>query len=314
MKIIIRNKDVSELVGNITFSGDIRSVARKLEFELTSSDDDYYVKTLGIIVAEGDIVSLFSSDGELLFKGVIIDIKRSLSKSTISYLAYDFMFYINNSQINEVYDDLAENIVRDIARSLGIKTADIVATNIKVYLPALSEKAYNAIMMAYTFAGRKNGKKYMPIMRDDKLAVIEKGALSGVVIDGNSNLLDASYAISLSKMVNKVLITDKAGKVIGDEKDDGNIKKYGLIQRVVKEDESKAKTMLVGVSRSINITALSDIRALAGRSLIFVDPETNIRAKFFIESDSHSFNSSGNVMNLKLNLENIMDEKEIKAR
>ncbi len=314
MKIIISGNDVSELVSTITFSGDIRSVARKLEFELTCSDDDYYIKSLDISVAEGDIVSLFSDDGMHLFKGVIIEIKRSLSKSSITYLAYDFMFYVKNSQINEVYDDLAENIVKDIARSLGIKTADIVGTNVKVYMPALCENAYNAIMMAYTFAGRKNARKYMPIMRDDKLAVIEKGTFSGVVIDGNSNLLDASYTISLSKMVNKVLVTDKAGRVIGDEKDEGNIKKYGLIQRVVKEDASKAKEMLSGVSRSINISALSDIRALSGSSLIFIDPETNIKAKFFIESDSHSFNSAGNIMNLKLNLENIMDEKEIRAR
>ncbi len=314
MKLIVKNKDLKEVVAKITWSGDSKSVARKLAFDIAYSASDYYFKMLDIKLSEGNIVILKSNDDEVLFRGVIIDIKLSKTKSTISYLAYDFNFYVNNSEINKVYDDSPENIAVDVASTLGIPTGEIAATGEKVYLVALPEKAYKVIMMAYTYASRKNGKKYMPIMNDDKLCVIEKGLDSGVVIDGDRNLVDVNYQISLSKMVSKVLLTNKTGDVTKTIKSDEFIKKYGIVQKVIKEDEAKANSLIHGADRSISIVALGDLRAVSGKSLVFKDPDNNLLAKFYIDSDSHSFENGKHLMNLNLNFENIMDEAELKER
>ncbi len=316
MKLIVAGKDLSEVAVKLTWSGDGKSVARKLSFDIAYSEEDYYFKMLDFTINEGAVVSLKNDDEKTLFKGVVIDMKKSLSASVITYTAFDFMFYINNSEINKVYDEkTAEEITVDVLNTLGVLVGDIAPTGgIKIYLPALPEKAYSAIMMAYTKVSKKTGKKYMLAMDDDKVCVRERGLSSGVILDGSLNLIDANYTISLSKMVSKVLLTDKTGKVIETISDENLSSKYGVVQRVVKEDKKKAKSLIKGSERSISIKAVSDDRAITGRSFIFKDPETKVLAKFYIDSDSHSFEDGKAVMSLRLNLENIMDEKEMKEK
>ncbi len=314
MKLIVNGRDLSFLIAKIIHSGDDKNVSRKLEFELPYSDSDYFLKKLDIIINAGDVVDLYDDKDKKLFKGVIIDIKHSLSNNIISYTAFDFMFYVNNSDISKIYDDYAENIVSDVASILGIKTGHIEKTKVKVYLPALGESAYKVIMSAYTYVSRQNGKKYMPYMVDDKLSVFMKGLDSYVVLDGDKNLIDVSYCMSLSKLVNKVLVINKTGKVLNITKEDSLISKYGVVQKVVKDDLSKAKSLIKGLDKTITIKALGDNRAVAGKSLLYKDKIHNVVSKFYISSDNHTFDSKGHTMELKLEFENIMDEKEICAK
>ncbi|MBS9775026.1 MAG: hypothetical protein KGV59_07735 [Tenacibaculum sp.] len=312
MKIIVNDRDLTEVVGRITWSGDIRNVARKLEFTIGIKDSDYFYSKLDITIEEGFIVTLKDDDENVMFRGVIIDIKKSVSGALITYSAFDFMFYINNSDISKVFDDTAESIVEKIASELGAKTGEIAETGINVYMTCLPEKAYNAIMMAYSYVSSKNGKKYIPLMDDDKLTIKELGTDSGVMLDGDYNIIDVNYTLTLTKLINKVLVIDKTGAVIETIKDDESIKKYGTVQRVCKEDKFKAKAMLKNTERTTSVSILGDIRALSGYSLLFKEPMSGLVGKFYIESDTHTFENGMHKMDLKLNLENVMDIKEIK--
>ena len=95
-------------------------------------------------------------------------------------------------------------------------------------------------MAAYTAASRKNGKKYIPLIKNaTQLYVIEKGALCGVVLDGSYNLTEANYKTSLQNMVDRVLITDKDGNQIGVVEDTAAQQKYGVVQTVYKQEDGK---------------------------------------------------------------------------
>lgn len=118
-------------------------------------------------------------------------------------------------------------------------------------------------MAAYTAASRKNGKRYIPLIKNaTQLYVIEKGALCGVVLDGSYNLTEANYKTSLQNMVDRVLITDKDGNQIGVVEDTAAQQKYGVVQTVYKQEDGKdaqteAKALLQTLEQTGSVTGLS---------------------------------------------------------
>ena len=173
-------------------------------------------------------------------------------------------------------------------------------------------------MMAYTAAARKKGTKYMPLIKNiNQVCVIEKGTLSGVILTGDYNLVGATYKATLQNLVNRVLITDNKGNVIKTVEDGESVKKYGLVQKIIKQSEKEdatpeAQKALVTVESSATVSASpSDFRAVSGYSVIVQESDTGLYGKFYIESDSHTFENGKSQMELTLSFENLMDEKEL---
>lgn len=306
-------RDLSQLVEQVTWSGDSKQVARKLVFSIAARSTDRFLPK--VTINEGDSV-LFKDGDRILFGGPIFDIEKSASGNLTTYTAFDLMFYINNSDISKVFDDTPEAITAWICSDLGVPLGSASPTGIKVYLPWLGKKAYEAIMAAYTTASRQNGKKYIPLMQNvNQVCVIEKGALCGVVLDGGYNLTDAAYKTSLQKLVNRVIVTDQNGNQTSVVEDAGSQSNYGVVQRVYKQEEGKdaaseAKALLYTMDQSATVTATSDTRAVSGYAIAVQEAVTGLYGKFYIESDTHTFEDGKEMMQLTLAFSNIMDEKE----
>ena len=313
-QIEVCNKDISNVVEKVTWSGDTKQVARKLVFTVASKQSDRFLPKVSI--HEGDTVR-FKDGDKNLFGGLVFDIEKNASGNVTTYTALDLMFYINNSDINKVFDDTPEAITAWICSHLGVPFGSAASTGIKVYMPCLGKKAYEAIMMGYTAASRQNGKKYIPLMQNiNQVCVIEKGALCGAVLDGGYNLTEASYKTSLQKLVDRVLITDKDGNQIGMVENTEAQKKYGVVQRVYKQEDGKdatteAKALLQIMEQSGAVTAISDARAVSGYAIAVQESITGLYGKFYIESDTHTFTDGKEEMQLTLAFSNMMDEKEI---
>lgn len=313
-QLLVGGKDLSQLVEKVTWSGDSKQVARKLVFSVATKASDRFLPK--VTINEGDTV-LFKDGEKTLFGGPVFDIDKSASGNVTTYTAFDLMFYINNSDINKVFDDTPEAITAWICSHLGVPFGGAASTGIKVYLPCLGKKAYAAIMMAYTAASRKNGKKYIPLMKNaTQVSVIEKGALCGVVLDGSYYLTGATYKTSLQKLVDRVLITDKNGNQIGMVEDAVAQQKYGVVQRVYKQEDGKdanteAKALLQTIEQSGAVTATSDTRAVSGYAIAVQEATTGLYGKFYIESDTHTFENGKEEMQLTLAFSNMMDEQEI---
>lgn len=312
-RIISGGKDLSELVEQITWSGDTKQVARKLGFTIAQKASDKYLPKVSLEIG-ADV--LFQEGETIFFGGIIFDIEKSAAGNVITYTAYDLLYYVNNSQVSRIYDDLAENIAAQVCQDLGITLGTAAATGVKVYMPCLGKTGYEALIMAYTEASHSTGIPYMPIMQNvNEVCMIEKGQWCGAVLEGTYNLEDAQYKQSLDKMVNKVLITDKNGNVESTI-DDSESQKYGVIQKVYKKEDGKdaateAKAMLQGLDQSGSVTALSDDRAVSGYSIAVQDEISGLYGLFFIESDSHTYANGKEEMQLTLAFSNLMDEKEV---
>lgn len=316
-QLTVAGKDLSQLVEKVTWSGDTKQVARKLVFTLATKASDRFLPK--VTINEGDSV-LFKDGDKTLFGGPVFDIEKSATGNTTTYTALDLMFYIQKNDVNKVFDDTPEAITAWICTHLGVPFGKAAPTGIKVYFPCLGKKAYEAIMMAYTAASRKNGKRYIPLMQNvNQVCVIEKGTLCGAVLDGGYNLTEATYKTSLQNLVDRVIITDKDGNQIGKVEDAEAQKKYGVVQRVYKQEDGKdanteAKALLQTIEQSGSVTATSDTRAVSGYAVAVQEAVTGLYGKFFIESDTHTFTDGQEQMQLTLAFSNMMDEKEIETQ
>ena len=316
MKLITGGKDLSELIETITWAGDTKQVARTLKFTVAKNKQDKNFPA--VIINEGDEVILQDDAGKDIFGGIIFDIDKAAASRVESYLAYDLMFYINNSDINQLFDGTPETIVPEICRELGIDVGEMAVTGIHVSVPCFGKKAYEAIMMAYTAASKKNGSKYIPLMANiNKVSVVEKGKLCGAVMTGDYNLIEATYKSTLQNLVNRILITDKSNNVVKIVEDTASIQKYGLVQRTLKQNDGEdaaadAQKMLVTTKGSASVSGIpNDFRAVSGYSIIVQETDTGLYGQFYIESDNHTFSAGKAQMDLTLAFENLMDEKEI---
>lgn len=174
-------------------------------------------------------------------------------------------------------------------------------------------------MMAYTYAARQNGKKYIPVITDiNHISVIEKGTLCGVVIDSNYNTIEENHKQTLQQMVNKIVITDKDGNIL-DFVQDFDTQINGTIQKVLKKEDGKdvyaeAQNLLNGIDQTASVTATSDPCAVSGYSILIQDSVTGLYGQFYIESDTHTFSGAKSEMQLTLAFENLMDEKELEKK
>lgn len=308
-------KDISQLVDKITWNGDTKQVARTLSFGMVQKAEDKHMPK--VLLSEGDEVILKNDEGGILFGGIIFDIGKSGSSGIITYLAYDLMFYINNSDITKVFSGTPEDITKEICQELDIPFGKAEPTKLSIYMPCLGKTAYQAIAMAYTAASKQNGKQYIPLIQNiNQLFVLEKGKACGVTLSGDFNLTEASYQSTLQSLVNKVVITDKSGNIISTVNDANSQKRYGTVQKEYKAEDGKnaeaeAKLLFKTIEQSASVTALSDTRAVSGYSVMIKEPVSGLLGKFYIESDTHTFENGLAVMELTLAFQNMMDTEEM---
>ena len=130
-------------------------------------------------------------------------------------------------------------------------------------------------------------------------------------------MIEATYKSTLQKLVNRVLIVDKNNNNVKTVEDFDSIQKYGLVQKVLKQNDGEdatasAQKMLVTVEQSATVSGVpNDFRAVSGYSIIVQDEVSGLYGQFYIESDTHTFTNGKAQMDLTLAFENLMDEEEI---
>lgn len=314
MQLTVGTNDLSKITETVTWSGDISSVARKLEFTIAKNTLDPAFPA--VVINTGDKAALCDDAGNVVFWGVIFDISRTASTNTVKYTAYDLLFYVNKSELSKDYAGTPEQIAADVCAELGITPGNLAVTGIAINNPCIKKTGYVVIQSSYTAAARINGKKYMPLIQEiNKLSVIEKGTDCGARITATANASDAEYSESLQNMVNRVLITDKNGNTISTVEDGESRNQYGTIQKILQQEKGKdataeARNMLNNGEASATVSALDDVRAVTGYSLLIEEPDTKLVGKFYIESDSHTYENGKATMKLSLTFENLMDEQE----
>lgn len=306
--------DISNLVTRVTWSGNRLQVARKLEFTYLFEPRDSNIPVH--IINLGETVQGYSSiiDTTPVFQGNVYNIERDTNSSVITVTAYDNLFILSKSKTTKKYTNMtAEDITRSVCAEMGILVGNLATTGQKITLIAQEKTGYQIIMMAYTQASKKTGKKYHPVMNVDKLDVIEKGTLIEFTASQYVNEENSTYKESIENMVNRVMITDEQGNFIGYQGNEDWMKKYSMIQSVYKKSpnrntDEEVKAMLKGVERSGTIELLGDYAVKSSYSIKIDDLITNLTGQFYVKSDSHEFENGIHTMRLEIEFENMMNE------
>lgn len=303
--------DITNLLINVTWSGDYKSCARKLEFSLISSPMDKNIPKVDIPLMS--VISFYEDDNEL-FKGFVYEREKS-SDNAMSFLCYDYCAKLNDIKVSKnIKNQTASTIYNNFLTEYGLNKGDIIQTNAGVTKVFLGVTAYDMIMTAYTEEAKATGKKYMLYSKGDKFCASEKGIVKlKLSFEEGKNILSSSFKESVSNKVNKVLIVDDNGNKVSEVKNDEWLKTYGLFQDVYKQQEGKnsnveAKAMLKDIEQTCSLTGFGDTTCITGYGVQVKDTYTGLVGLFYIDSDTHTWEGGNYTIDLELNFKNIMDE------
>lgn len=308
--------DITNFIDGITWSGDYQQVARTLEIGILFPTNDMSYDRVNIEI--GDKVKLEEYNLEL-FYGRVWSKNIDSSSQFMKIVCYDDLIYMTKSQIAKVYTGVTpEGVAKQLCNEFNITAGSLASTGYSRNYVALGQTPYDVIMASYTYASKKNGKKYMPRMMNRKLHVIEKGtSQANVILDPKYNLQNIKYDQSLDKMINSVIVykSDDGTTVLTETKQDW-INKYGKLQKALSysEDEDNralAKKEISDLERKAEAKAFGHPGCIAGNIVYVRDEHTGLIGKFYIDADSHTWNQGIHNMTLTLNFENLMDEKEL---
>lgn len=306
--------DITDLLINVTWSGDYKSCARKLEFSLISSPMDKNIPKIDIPIMS--IISFYEDDNEL-FRGFVYEREKS-SDNAMSFLCYDYCAKLNDIKVSKnIKNQTASTIYNNFLTEYGLNKGDIIQANTGVTKVFLGVTAYDMIMTAYTEEAKNTGKKYMLYSRGNKFYASEKGIVKlKLSFEEGKNILSSSFKESVSNMVNKVLIVDENGNKVSEVKNEEWHKAYGLFQDVYKQQEGKdsnaeAKAMLKDIEQTCSLTGFGDTTCITGYGVQVKDTHTGLVGLFYIDSDTHTWEGGNYTIDLELNFKNIMNEVSV---
>lgn len=324
-KFLIDDKDVTEYIISFTWSGDNNEAARKVEFSIAFnnvSKDSSFINPkieLGSVVIVKYIESVSDLDSKeiTLFKGKIWIQNRDTSSFEKRFTAYDDLIFLAKSKLNKkfkdstVYDDIKQvanewgfNVVLDKGVTLDAK-GDFIADGMsctEIFKKALSLQS------------AKDNKKYSIMALDENNNIIigdnSTKEVANFSLTDKTNIISSSHGESIENLVSLVYISDTNGDTSPDKSVKGEwaFNRFGKVTEIYKPDDkvdtkTAATQLLHSVDTEASLSAIGNIYCVAGKSIEI--QEENLKGKFFIKSDSHSFSNGQHTMNLTLDFTQI---------
>ena len=311
-----KQTDITELVSSVIWGGSARQASRTLEIAVAYSPYDSNLARPNIEL--GDRLQLIDDTERLLIDAMVYTRSRPSEAGTVTYSGYDELNRMlrSNGSFN-FKNTTPEAITRTLCNQLKIEQGNIAESNVNIAsLLVDSESFYDIMMKAYTKAYRATGVKFMPIMSGRKLSVIEKGTLiSSFTLEEGRNISGSNYEESLEDMVNRIVITDDSGKIIGEVSETAWQSLYGIFQDVYTKESginpyTAAKALLTGIRQTASLEALGKEECISGYSVKVKDSITGLTGIFWIENDTHTWENNIHTMSLELTFENLMDTRE----
>ena len=310
------NYNISQLVENVSMSGEYTQCCRSIEFNMIKTNKDWNVPYVPTKL--GDVVTL-TYNNEYIMEGYIWARENDAEGTTLGITCKDRGIYLKkNKAVYSFREETPENITKRVCRDFGIEVGNIATTGIGITRFFYGVDLYSIIMTAYTKAAEQNGKKYLIRFTGKKLNVIEKGVSdSGVYLRGDRDVIAATYRESLENTVTRVSIYSKDNSFVKNVDNAELIKAYGVMQEYLKQSDdntqeraAKKKLDTNGIERKVTVQNLGDPRCITGRTVYILEPVTGLWGKFYIDGDTHTWKNGMYFNRLTLNFLNMMDEKE----
>lgn len=308
----IETYNITQLVKNVTWSGDYQLSGRELEFSTIFSANDKNVPKINIPLFS---IIKFYEDGKELFRGYVVKRNRSSDSTEITYHCIDRGFYLSNNEgVYNFKNKTAKEIAKKVCGDYQISVGSLASPNYKFNKKFLGATLYDIIMTAYSLASAKNSKKYMTTFKEGKLYVIEKGVkVLDIKFENGNNIISSQFDEDASNVKSKVVVINDDGKTVYTKVDSKLMKLCGCLQKIVKKEEGKssaeqAKEAIKGIEKKASIKGFGDTTCLTGYGVHVKDSSTGLTGLFYIDQDKHTWENGVYSIELTLNFKNIMNE------
>lgn len=306
MKLVANGKDISQLYTSCTWSGSKDQAARELKFNVVVSGTDKNLPQPHI--APESEVNLFTDDEELLFKGYVVTREKSIEGNTMSVTCMDELFYFNQSKGTFNFEKKPPNaIAKEVFSKFGLPVGHLEGGS-PITRKFDVESLYTIVFTAYKLENEKTKKPYKIRMKDGKAEVVEQGKIvAKYVLDTESTLIDAKYSDSAENLLTHVKMYDTDGKEIGEVELNKKIGAKDLYRQEKDEDpKSRAEGKLRELEKSASVRVFGNTDLMTGNAVMVKEPFTGLNGKFFIDSDTHTWENNKYIVELELNFKNIM--------
>lgn len=322
--VVVKGKktyDMTNLVSSVTWGGRKGAAARTLS--VTFIDDDGYAhERTGLDVEEGH-QCIFYWKGEELFRGMFMKQEQS-RKKTLTATAYDTGIYLaNNKDTFNYTNKTAGEIFVDVCKRFEIPYGAVVDTSYKIpELPKPKTTGWDVICDALSLTYKATGIRYYPACLGEELRLLERRkSILQWVIETGVNLTDYSQTKSIEKLKTRIKLLSKEGKVLAEASNAALEKKLGIFQDVeqIKDEMNAAqlnelvKNTLAESSqpeRGLSVSALGLTEVKTGVGVFIIIKELGISKTYYVEEDTHTFQSEYHGMKLKLVLATDIDKEK----
>ncbi|CKH08510.1 Uncharacterised protein [Fusobacterium polymorphum] len=324
-KVIIKDKDVSDIIGNLTWRDTVDTLGVEVEFELPVNR---YNKDFEFLydITLGDPIQILNDKGEILVQAIIVT--ETPNGKITNFTAYDMAWYLNKSTVIKQFKKMIGNdCVKSLCKEIGIKV-EVSGLDTKIDKIYKDKSISDVIKDIIEQCSQFNSKKFfiefdngtLKIMPYKKIKVFGQFEIQkDKFININENIGGVSLTKSIVDMKNSVLvITENKGAIrtIGQEQDTKSIEKYGKLQQVVTLDEKEfSKANLVAknelkklnrITEDFSIDVLGDDNVKSGRVIDIDLPLFNLKGEYLIKESNHTI--SNNIHRINLKLEGYSDE------
>jgi hypothetical protein len=310
--------DITPLVESISWGGDIRQAARKMDISLIHSRDDNQPKYIPPLATW----LMLKNDEREILRTVPFSTAVDTS-GTLKVTSYTHAIYMLKSRHTAKFKSMtADAIIRQLCKAFGINVGTIPSTGVTLdKLILRNQTIWDMCVIALTETTERNGKKYQIRFDQGKLNVIEKAQQTvRWLITQGSNLMNASYSESIEDMRNRIVVVGDKDKVLARVEDVDLIRQYGLLQELKQQNDIKsgearniAKNVLKELGRvfreaNIECLGLDDVEA--GTAVEVEEKLTGLTGTFYVDTDEHVWQNGHHTMRLKLNWTDEVATKE----
>ncbi len=324
-KVIIKDKDVTDIIGNLTWRDTVDTLGVVVDFELPVNRYDKKFEFLYDITL-GDPIQILNDKGETLVQAIIVS--ETPNGKITSFTAYDMAWYLNKSTVIKQFKKMIGNdCIKSLCKEIGIKV-EVLGLDTKIDKIYKDKTISDVIKDIIEQCSQFNSKKFFIEYDKDTLRIMPYKKIKVVgqyemqkdkFININENIGGVSLSKSIVDMKNSVLVvTENKGAIrtIGQEQDSKSIEKYGKLQEVVTLDEKEfSKANLVAknelkklnrITEDFSIDVLGDDNVKSGRVIDVDLPLFNLKGEYLIKESNHTI--SNHIHKISLKLEVYSDE------
>lgn len=321
LKSTSQNYNVSNLVKDVTWSGDINTMARTADITLSTAAD--LDKDVLIEFEVGNMILLYEDNVEF-FRGYIFR-KGIDSDGQVTLTCFDQLIYLsNNSHTILIKNKSASDIIVSMLKKFNLKIGSIESTNHKIKQLYLDSKSLSDIFTESLVETKKYTKKSYRIYSEKGLVYMKSREKASKSTLGITDVISASRETSIEDLRTQVMVEKGSMEAKKDEtkykshvvKNEKMIEKYGIMQHVESADDKasldtmkkQASSLLDQLSKpseTISIEFLGKIDCITGNRISVKNEIANILGEYYITSDSHNF--SGGVHKMTLQFSNKLE-------